>query len=125
MKSIQRFKETYSILSKKYCKLLINILTVWILLSSLSFIIIIFVVAMFPIFGFFAYLFLFLSSCICLIVSIDLVRSGNVDDSWSMLSLTDTNKNFLIIVEYMIVYILILFMTVFYLLFFDQNPHDT
>ena len=125
MKVIQRFKETYSFLFKKYCKLLINILSLWIVLSGAALMIIIFIVALFPIFGFFAYFFLFLSSCICLLVSIDLVRSGKADESWSQLSYTDTNSNFFLILEYIIVCILILFMAVFYLLFFDQIPHDT
>ncbi len=125
MEAIQRFKETYSFLFKKYCKLLISILTLWMLSSVAALMIIVFIVALFPIFGFFAYLFLFISSCVCLLVSIDLVINGKADESWSELSHSGINSNFFLILEYIIVCILILFMTVFYLLFFDQIPHDT
>lgn len=124
MKAIQRFIDTYIILFKRYWKLLRNILTVWIMLSIIALFIIIFIIALSPILGFVLIPFLFLLSCIFFIVSIYLVRSGKADEYCDSM-FSNSSGDFLLIVIFIIVCILILFMTVFNLLFFDQIPHDT
>lgn len=124
MKAIQRFIDTYSILFKRYWKLLRNILTVWIMLSTIALFIIIFIIALFKILGFLLIPFWFLLSIIFFLISIDLGRSGKSDEYCDSM-FSNSSGDFLLIVIFIIVCILILFMTVFNLLFFDQIPHDT
>lgn len=124
MKAIQRFIDTYSILFKRYWKLLRNILTVWIMLSTIALFIIFFIIALFKILGFLLIPFWFLLSFIFFLISIDLGRSGKSDEYCDSM-FSNSSGDFLLIVIFIIVFILILFMTVFNLLFFDQIPQDT